>query len=277
MTMQSIQSASYDSVDAFMSAALTECRNTANKEMRDRYANEAPGSGSWYGHGIENGKHVQRLMREGWPEGTARVETLLAKLDTSALVPVDRRRRLRRADMGDTLDIHAVYTGQLATAWNVARRQNVTGPQRVDLLANMICSGSDNADVLFWRGAACVALSDALETAGYMVRLVVGFGGSALSHSKTVSCRITVKEYDRPMDMATAATVTLPGFFRGLGHAWIAGHDTYKRTGVGIGVGECQREDGEIFLSHEVRNEQTAMHWLLAQIDRLNAAMGLAA
>jgi hypothetical protein len=171
--------------------------------------------------------------------------------------------------MGDHLDIGSVYAGRFSTAWTTARRQDGTGPQKVEILCNSIAHANENADVLFWRGAAVITLTDALEAAGYMVKIVVGFGGkhwNPKGHHAPISCRITVRDFGMPMDTATAASVVLPGFFRGLGHQWIVRRAPYESSNAGISVGQSKIEPGEFVCSHETKDLKTAQAWITKTI-----------
>jgi len=272
MEMQKLDNGVYDSVVEFMSAVYTDkLVNPQNVDGRDHYAGNDCDHRDWYGADCRTGKQVEQKLKEGWPEGRAKCEAMLAKIDTSSLTPIDRRRRFARSDQGDMVDMDYVYRGELDRAWHTTKRTPAYGPQKVDILANMLCHGGESADVLFWRGAAAVALADKLEEAGYMVRIVVGFGGEYQTSEK-VSCRITVKEHGMPMDLATASAVTMPGFFRAMGHAWIAVKCEGRNHGSGISVKQCRYEEGELLLSHEVRDERTAMAWVKKQIDAINEA-----
>jgi hypothetical protein len=257
--MQKLSDGNYDSVAAFM-AATGEIRCESNRaEVAEFLRGNRHGS-YWYGAGCKNGEDVIRLISDGWPEGRESVAALAAKTSAIELAPMDRRRRLTRSDQGDHLDIHAVYRGHLDKAWTVARRMSARGPAKVDILANMLCSGGASSSVLQWRGAAAVTLADKLGAAGYMVRIVVGFGGrTGANRSETCSCRITVKDYDAPLNVSTAASVTLPGFFRALGHAWNSGHCKGPSGQFGMSVQSCRTEAGEIVLSHEIMSETTAI------------------
>jgi hypothetical protein len=92
-----------------------------------------------------------------------------------------------------------------------------------------------------------------------------------------VSCRITVKNHDMPLDLSTASSVMLPGFFRAIGHQWIAAHAPRRSDCVGISVKNCDTEAGEIFLSHEVSNEAGARARVEQVIHQLDAATTAAA
>ena len=204
------------------------------------------------------------------------MQTLLDGLDTSNLTPRDTRRRLRRCELGDAVNIGDVYAGRWQTAWTRATRQSAQAPQRVDLLVDVSIQGGAHHDELFWRGAAAIALCDMLESAGYMVRIVVGFAGALVADKdRKASCRVTVKDYDKPLDMSTASAVMLPGFFRALGLAWMCNHSPIKCTESSGRVrslcGTIKTEEGELLIGAQVSNENTAKHWLANQLSRLGA------
>lgn len=264
---QEFTNAEYGSITDFVSAVELPMANKDNQDIYDSFMGRGHGA-YWYGAGCDSGRAVAQLMRDGWAEGRDRLGDLRDKLDSVELTPQDRRRKRIRTDMGDELDIHMVYAGRSDIAWTTTRRMTTRGPQRIDICANMICSGAEHSDVLFWRGAAAAVLADMLETAGYMVRLVVNFGGKA--ESAKCSCRIVVKDHGMPFDITSTSAVILPGFFRALGHAWIANHAPHKRRYGGISVGQGIVDQGEILLSHKVRDHGTALAFINDTIKRIN-------
>jgi hypothetical protein len=268
-----LDSASYLDVESFLEAVQAGPARADNREsFADYFERERA---SWFGAGCATGKDVLTLVRHGWADGQKRVAELLEKTSAATAIPMDRRRRLARMDQGDSLDIHAVYRGQLDKAWSRAVRRVTRGPQRVSLLANMLCSGHESSEILAWRGASAVAIADRLQAAGYQVRIVVGFGGNC--SGARVSCRITVKDHGGPLDEATAAAVTCPGFFRALGHAWTAAHHPKHISSPGMSVAQCDIEADEIVLSHEIRDESSALASIDSVIGRVNDGPALAA
>jgi hypothetical protein len=268
---QPFNDARYDSIADFLSAVQLKPLNVANTSYWAHFMDGH--NGDWYGADCGTGHDVLKVMSEGWEQGRARLNALRDQIGEVDLVPVDRRRRPVRADQGDVLDIFAVYNGRLDIAWRTAKRRSTVAPTRIDICANMICSGGEHSDVLFWRGAAAATLADILEQAGYMVRLVVNFGGSTGDNAKgneRTSCRIIVKDHGMPFDVTSTSAVILPGFFRALGHAWIQSHAPGRRDMNGIYVGEGVIEDSEILLSHDVRDHGTALAFVRDQIAKLN-------
>jgi len=269
---QPFDNARYDSISDFLNAVKLPVLNQANHECWDDYVNRDR-HGDWFGAGCSTGLQVIAAMSDGWKAGRDRLNALRDKIGNVDLTPIDRRRRPLRADIGDALDIHAVWGGRLDIAWRTAKRQSTAAPTRIDICANMICSGGEHSDVLFWRGAAAAVLADLLEQAGYMVRLVVNFGGQTgdrAESNKYTSCRIIVKDHGMPFDVTSTSAVILPGFFRALGHAWIQNHAPGKRSMSGIHVGQGVVDEGEILLSHGVRDHGTALDFIRTEIARIN-------
>jgi hypothetical protein len=264
---QELDNANYNSIAEFVAAMNLAPRNVRSTELWNNWR-DTEDRGKWYGADCRTGKDVQDKMRDGWTQGRDRLNELRAKINVVNLVPQDRKRRKVKTDFGDHLDIHAVYAGKLETAWTVARRQVTRGPQRIDIVANMICSGGEHADVLFWRGAAAAVLADLLGAAGYMVRLVVNFGGNM--DGEKVSCRIVVKDHGMPFDVTSVSSVILPGFFRALGHAWIASHCKQPMSRSGISVGQGKVNAGEILITHGVRDHGSALAFVNDVIKRVN-------
>jgi hypothetical protein len=264
---QELNNANYNSIAEFVEAMNLAPRNAQSTSLWDAWR-ATEDKASFYGAGCRTGKDVQDKMRDGWKEGRDRLNDLRAKINTVNLVPQDRKRRKVKTDFGDVLDIHQVYAGKLETAWTVARRQVTRGPQRIDIVANMICSGHESSDVLFWRGAAAAVLADLLTNAGYMVRLTVIFGG--VMNGEKVSCRIVVKDHDRYFDVTSVSSVILPGFFRALGHSWIASHCKQPMSPSGISVGQGKVEPHEILLSHTVRDHGSALAFVNDTIAKIN-------
>lgn len=271
--MQHLTDARYDTVAEFV-ASLDEFRNPSRSNTAtDAFFYRALPDymTDFYGADCATVADVKTRMREGWQDGLDAVSALLTDVTAIDTAPVDRRRRLSRSDAGDSLDMGAVYRGRLDIAWTRATRRPCYAPQKIDLVVNCSCSGSYDSTVVQWRGVAAVALADRLEASGFMVRIVVGFGGPMLPDNEERSCRVTVKDYDKPLDICTAATITLPGFYRGLGLSWAVRHAKgYVNSSIGIPK-SCIIDDGEIAISHETCDRRTALAFVNAQIAKLNA------
>ena len=131
-----------------------------------------------------------------------------------------------RADQGDELDIHAVYSGGLDRAWSRKRRKNARSRMSVRLVAQMGGSRHMVAEEMFWRGAAVVKLAELLEESSYRVEIVgadwhevdrsIVFGDEKLAAAVIGS--FIVKDAGAPMDIeAVAGVLCNAGFFRTYG------------------------------------------------------------
>lgn len=277
--MKELGNAEYPSVWEFVQDSLGPCRNETNQSQWDRTENGTDGGKKWLGGDCANAAQVRDKMERGYKKGQLRVSELLQQIDTTLLVPQDLRRRIHRADMGDTLDISAVYAGRHLTAWTRAKRMNGLAPQRIDILANMLISCVESADILFWRGAAAIALADALESAGYMTRLVYGFGSDSVysdnESERRCSCRVTVKDHDKPLDLSTVSAMTLPGTLRAVGIQWVLRHAHGYLSGGVMSADSSQlpnldMDSPEIMVRRSVTDKHSAMRWLAETIKEVN-------
>ena len=265
---QPIGSAEYDSVADYLEAIEGGCNLKENMPTYDDAMNERKGA-SWYGAGCAKGTTVMRKIREGWPEGQEQVTRMLESVADIEARPVDRRRRNRRGDFGDALDIHAVYRGRLDIAWTRCVRQQQYGPQHIDIVADMQVAWHVDQSAIQWRGTAMIALADKFERAGYQVRLRYGFECQTTPGGEKARVLVTIKDYDKPIDLATSTVATIPGFFRCCGFRWVASH-AKKRVSTGIAiVGTLNLKDGAILVTQKVRSKQTAVDFVNEQVKKL--------
>lgn len=164
---------------------------------------------TWYG--APSGEEAADRAVRGWAEGAERVRQMLA--DVEAPTPVSVKRKLRRGDQGDELDIHAVYRGALDRAWS--RRQRTHHRSRMTVRLALQVGGSKTmvADEMFWRGAAIAKLTEVLEDAGYGVEVVCA--ESTLQRSNVIHQLFVLKDAGSPLNLdQLAGVVCNAGFFR---------------------------------------------------------------
>lgn len=199
----------FDSVDSVMELAATTTLENLGDYMRTEDTH------STKRHGVSSPDKVRRVIRDGWPDGVARTMTAFdtLKFDT---VSTDMRRRKKRGDQGDWLDMQAVYSGNLSKAWTRTGRSKRVASRTINLLVDLAISWETDADVLFWRGAAALYLSDALTRCGYSVGIIAcNAGMMSVDGAPYFAHLITVKQPDMPLNLDNlAATICLPGFFR---------------------------------------------------------------
>ena len=166
--------------------------------------------------------HVARQRTlEGWPEGWDRMRE---NLSTLAIPVLPKRRRTRFSDDGPDLNLDRYLDGA-DLCWNVRKRVPIP---TVDITVDIGGNAHLESEALVWRGAACVAMSDALERAGYRVRLTaVDFGlrrWVGQDEDKGCITRVVLKQFNEPLrpgHLAGAictATLFRVGFFS----AWLA-------------------------------------------------------
>ena len=279
----------FDSMEEFMNAALNPPKKTkwwqywingGEKGLPRLSRGETQ---DWYGFSAEDGIWGQvgtagicKLVSKGWVRGTKMIEKAFESIQCDVRPVLVRRRRVR-SDQGDSLDIHAVYRGNLETAWDKCVPRTFQGPQRVTIVNDALDFGSAASEKMFWRGAAVCALADKLVRAGYSVRVVSGWKGG-LESGQTV-CRVEVKSFTAPLDLATlAAGVALPAFFRSIGHTWGCGW-AEKHNTSGFHVYSLTAMPGEVLMSNRstVCDAATASAWVVEQINALQVPEQLAA
>jgi len=232
----------------------------------------------WYGidkaqDNIETGHGVYRLIRNGWPRGATRIAEAFSRIE-STLHSRSRKRVRVRAAQGAEVDVTQYWRGRGDIAWTDARREQRTGPIRYTITVDAIELGGNDAERMFWRGAAVCALSDLLSKAGYAVRIQSAWHSDSKGG---VACRVTLKDFSAPMDIeALAACAALPAFFRLTGHWWgnMRDADAHRDQSHGYPVRNWPN-DGTIVAKQYppkgIWNEATAVEW----VEQHLAAIGL--
>jgi hypothetical protein len=260
----------YGSLRDYMEAAKVAPRNPRNQELV-AMADAPGGLNGAHWAGADNTADAVAKLTAPYEDGAAIISRIEKAAAGIKLPPqMDTRRRRVRGDQGDELDIHAVWRGQSATAWQRMGKRQVTSPPLVSIVINSIISADNDKTVISYRGAVGVVLCQLLERFGYRVRLVVARGGvtSSDTHEK-FSCRTTIKDYGKPLDRETVACATHPAMQRVLGIRWSWVQMEGKGSIGGNSVGEAVKEANEIFVSGEVTNERSAIAKIQAVIKQL--------
>lgn len=236
----------------------------------------------WYG--LPTLDAVRQAVATGWAEGAAKVAGTQVDLTNS---PTSVKRRRLWSDWGDQVDSDRVLSGDLERAWSRRTKRTTTAPARVTVFANVQCHAGVHAESVLWRGVAQLALSDALEAAGYAVRIIAlnAVLGVDLENREGVSVQVTVKDYGQPLNVsALASLVALAGTKRhyihrlqfpttgqqnpGLGSpsdellAWLVDAET-ERTG-----------DLVITCPAKVDDQYSARRWLADTVALVNGQAG---
>lgn len=189
-------------------AKLSECFSGDRQTTR---------SVAWYGI-AGGGNAVRDTIANGWPDGAQRMESALTAHVPVVVTGIKRRRV--RADFGDSIDMQRVYRGELGTAWERTTRQRGHGGKNtVTMYVDVAANCSTEAETLFWRGAAALAVADALTQGGYSVQITAGaYGRNVEEASKRwLWHTVLVKPANAPLDKSALASVLcLAGYFRTL-------------------------------------------------------------
>jgi hypothetical protein len=237
----------------------------------------------WYG--VDSLETVQRCIREGYPEGAAKVDALYDAIAPSLPRAIDFRRQRTRSDQGDSLDIHAVNRGALDKAWETVKRRASIGTGLIRIVADIGGNCNVSADALQWRGIAALALSRAMTKAGYSVEIVTAQAGSDTftrkpnMHGLTT---VTVKPRYAKVDTATlAASLCLPGFFRYAGFASIIRQADDLGYDVGYSLGHAAKVEtllpvpdkiAQVIVPETVNCRERAQAWVVEAVNMLQGS-----
>ena len=162
---------------------------------------------------------VRKLQEEGWPSGVKKSLEAIGQLQIPFVETMRRKRIFGPA--GDELNLDRFYRGDLGNAWEFRARRKMAGIgiNVTRIYVSVCASASRTGDEFFWRGAAALALIDALESAGRSCELwayetctnpLVKEGSDYC-----ISNMILVKESGDPPNLERIATVLcLSGWFR---------------------------------------------------------------
>lgn len=207
-------------LDSLQELFASECsaQNRTHSDS-DLFRNAA---GSSFTGGIGNVGKFREFANGGWADGAKRMREAIGEVE--APIAEDIRRRPRWGEDGDEIDMQRVWTGELDRAWFGCKPANGCAPKYVRLLVHVGALSSVSAEQMFYRGAACSILADALEEAGYRVEIVAysrsnsveaGSGGRGRRRRRSASrpdakyaMTVPVKQSDESLDLERLAVVT---------------------------------------------------------------------
>jgi hypothetical protein len=160
-----------------------------------------------------------------------------------------KRRRLCLSDQGDELRIESVYSGDLDRAWLSTHAKPKPSHGVLTIACNLAVSCNEKPEVLFWRGASVLKLTDALQTRGHAVGILAYSmltdvaQTSANQRQVNLSLSVDIKAPDQPLDpSALASSLCFAGFFRNVFLPETANVCEDEKRGVGYGFGRPDRE-----------------------------------
>jgi hypothetical protein len=195
-------------VDACASASSVHPQNI------EPWASTVENPRAWNAH--YNIAKIRKFLRNP-PDASIKVRDLVEKLEGKFYRPMKVRRRITRLEDGDELDPFA-HAQRLTDGWSAIRHER-KAKRVIRIAINTTVHSERKPEELWHRGAAFVALADAVEASGQSVELVLfnsqtGFYPDAYDRRKAV-LMVTLKHPESPIDIDTLALVTAEiGFFR---------------------------------------------------------------
>jgi len=189
-----------------------------------------------------------------------RMSELKSGTVSTKLQTIQKSKRIKtKSDMGDELDIHKVYQGNLSQAWSKTKRLEVDVKHHlVTIFLNINGSWKIKVSDTIWRCALILKLVKEIQLAGKSVKIVVG---GVVCHGmegsdKLLSTSITVKKYNEKLTPERLAAMTNIGFYRTFG---FAAKECQNRVvdSSGGGSREITRDSMPIHLQEEVEKGHT--------------------
>lgn len=188
-------------------------------------------------------------LDRGWKAGADKVAELSVQV-AGILAPEDFGRRKRKfSTEGDELDLDR-FQARHSSPWVDFDRSGRKPSRYLTLVAQNGGNCGISTEEMFWNGAVGVVVCDALEEAGFRVRLIGsslncqgtavsiwnGSGFGATEHTGYMLMNFIVKDFDEPLRFAPAAAVLChAGVFRTVQFTTIC-QSAYKVSG---GLGSC--------------------------------------
>jgi hypothetical protein len=253
----------FDSLDELGAYGLLKMKNSTNARIaNEAVRNNSSSSGGIRWWGVEKYGQVYTMTRDGWPEGVDKMRKAFEAMG-ELLKPESIKRRFQWSDNGDEFDIHRAWSGHFDSAWRRMPKRLTQAPLHIKLICNTAENCSTDNETLFWRGAVCLYLADALTEAGYHVEVITAMGTAGVTSNYNCMLTTQVKMARAPLELNTLATaLCLSGVMRVYGFlGWIKGCDdvgkvAYSNLGRATSyTSYCKLEYGE----YEIRNVQNAL------------------
>jgi len=230
-----------------------------------------------------------KLATRGWKEGYEAVkqqsEALYGRV--TAKMPVQET-VFREAPDVAVLDMGRVMEGA-PECWmeqeDTDRYEDKPSNKTVHIVMNCTVSCGVDQKTIFTRGAAAVALAEALELAGRSVKIsiVIAIGGGWMTNTQpgeTVELRATVKDYDgRANYDLLAFALAHPAMLRRIGFAELESFPQDVRHRFGFSLSGCYGsvietglDKGDLYFGgghydhQHWRSADTAEKWILTQL-----------
>lgn len=188
--------------------------NSSNRKKWEELQGRSPGRREDWSAGYDPARIKRELTMP--PANSANVREIAAKIEFHNETQRKRRKLAYRREDGEELDADA-WLRRDPNGWQrMEKTATVKSVLRIAINSAVRCD--KRADDLFYRGAAAVALCDALENAGHSVEIVLFDGMRGLYETSTTDkqlMEIKIKESHAPLDVDTVAlAVGEIGFYR---------------------------------------------------------------
>ena len=181
---------------------------------------------SWFGPTCNSFKEIMNMCMSG--DHSLYKEHLLPKIKELEDVKVEDslhqtravKRRKIKCSLGDEIDIHKVYQGNLENAWTKSIRDEFDSKHHlVTFFVNYGGNSSESAVSSLWGAATLVKLCQESLRAGKSVQIICASIsiGSFKKSDKLLSESICIKRYNENLNIERIAATSHLGAFRSIG------------------------------------------------------------
>lgn len=248
------------------------------RQVIDKIADMSPPKARRWIGANSIGEFMQRIT-DGWPEGLAKLRQMASALDLDttqrASVVNLRKRKRRRGEFGNELDIHAVYQGRINTAWDKLEhvQKSVRSKKHVVLYFNLSVSWGITFEESLWTAALALHLTEKLMASGRSVRIYVGDvarGATNAGWSITHATSVMVKDYGDTLSYARLAGMATAGFLRIFGFAANC-MEPLREVSSGLGSPTTSKKA----LPWHIKNEEVERGALVVCLDACTSQWGM--
>lgn len=173
---------------------------------------------SWTGTSTVH--QLLHLVDNGWPELEKTMLEMLGEIQLPSQImkpELTKRRKRRRADFGNELDIHAVYQGRVDRAWDQTHVEQLVhvGNKTSHICVNLSAPCTIPFEAAMWRGAVALRIYETLTMMGRSVAISGYYAGTrAYTDGTTGMASCKLKAYGEPMRTDKLAAMVNLGFMR---------------------------------------------------------------
>ncbi|KKN60707.1 hypothetical protein LCGC14_0529060 [marine sediment metagenome] len=139
------------------------------------------------------------LAERGWPEGVDKVHRMAVELSDKIIKKLNVPELVYDV-VGDELDIGRYVEGDPEDFMTLTAQEEWQEPKILHVVANIGASAMVEADTMLRKGAAVVALVDALEQHGK--RVIIDIVATATSGDRQIVTTVRIKDADAPVQLA---------------------------------------------------------------------------